>query len=118
MIATRNQSFGHALVALKEGKLVSREGWNGKDLHVFRQVPSEVPTHIIHKMTSLPSDAKFLAESRDLPLRYSDQLALLYPDNTVKGWAPSVSDSLAMDWIIYERTVVASDTVGTAKPTE
>lgn len=113
---TTNQTFGAAVAALKEGKIVSREGWEGKGLFVFQQVPSEVPEAIIPKMTSLPSSVKNIVAARGLPLRYSNQLAIVFPDNTVKGWAPSVSDSLASDWTIEEH-IVAGYTVGTATPT-
>lgn len=29
--------FGEALEAVKEGKLIARSGWNGKDMFVFRE---------------------------------------------------------------------------------
>lgn len=103
---------------MKQGKIVSREGWNGKGLFVFMQVPSEVPSEIIPRMTSLPAAAKEKAIERGLPLRYSDQMALLKPDNTVNGWAPSAPDTLADDWCIHAPYVVAGETVGTAKPLE
>jgi hypothetical protein len=111
-----NQSFGQAVEAMKQGQLVSRDGWNGKGLMVFMQVPSEVPADIIPRMTSLPPAAKAVALERQAPLRYSNQMALLNPDNTVQGWAPSSSDTLATDWCIHTSYVVAGETVGTAKP--
>lgn len=112
----KNQTFGQAVDALHQGKMVSREGWNGKDLFVFRQVPSEVPEQIIPKMTSLPEAVKTKVVSRNLPLRYQNQLAIVYPDNNVHGWTPSPSDALANDWCIHEPHVVAGETVGTAAP--
>lgn len=110
------QTFGQAVEAMKQGKLVSREGWNGKGLFVFMQVPSEVPVAIIPKMTSLPAAVKEAVLSRQMPLRYKNQFAIVYPDNSVSGWAPSSSDSLANDWVIHGEFVVAGDTVGTATP--
>jgi hypothetical protein len=111
------QTFGQAIEAMKQGKLVSRDGWNGKGLFVFMQVPSEVPIDVITRMTSLPPAAKEVAISRCLPLRYSSQMALLSPDNSVSGWAPSAPDTLANDWCIHEPFVVAGETVGAASPT-
>lgn len=113
---TTDQNFGQALAALQAGKLVSRAGWNGKGLRVFMQVPSQVPAEIIHRMTSLPVAAKAAAMERGLPLRYSNQFALLHSDNRVDGWVPSSSDTLATDWCIHSPHVVAGDTVGTAVP--
>lgn len=113
---TTNQTFGQALEAMKQGKIVSREGWNGKGMFVFMQVPSEVPTEIIPRMTSLPSAVKTKVAERGLPLRYQNQMAMVYPDNNVYGWLASPSDCLESDWCIHESHVVAGETVGTAKP--
>lgn len=85
-------------------------------MFIFQQVPSEVPEAIIPKMTSLPAAVKEEVIKRGLPLRYQNQLAIVYPDNSVNGWAPSVSDTLATDWSIHAEFVVAGDTVGTATP--
>jgi len=112
----KNQTFGQAVEALKQGKFVSRESWNGKGMFVFMQVPSEVPVEIIPKMTSLPPSVKQKVMERNLPLRYQNQLAMVYPDNNVYGWLASPSDCLESDWCIHEEYVIAGDTVGTAKP--
>ena len=117
MNKTSNLTFGEAIEAIKQGCVAFREGWAGKGLFVFRQVPSEVPVEVIPRMTSLPAVVKSIAEMRGTPLRYSNQLAILFPDNTVNGWAPSVSDALASDWSIRIHAV-AVDTVGSAISTE
>lgn len=112
----KNQTFGQAIEALKQGKIISREGWNGKGMFVFMQVPSEVPIEIIPKMTSLPQKVKQKVLERNLPLRYQNQLAIIYPNNHIYGWLASPSDCLESDWCIHEEFEIASDTVGTAKP--
>lgn len=88
--------------ALKEGKRVARSGWNGKGLFVFRQVPSEIPAEVIPKMQSLPDSVKAEFGRRGGGITYQNQLAIVYPDNSIHGWAPSVSDSLAEDWEILD----------------
>ena len=105
-------SFGEAIEALKQGKRVQRAGWNGKGLFVFEQVPSMVSIDIIPKMTSLPQSVKdeFIRrfeERQENPselnsIKYSNQLALVNPDNTIQGWAPSTSDALSNDWIVLD----------------
>ncbi len=92
--------FGIAVLALKKGKMVARTGWNGKGLFVFRQVPAQVPMSIIPKMSSLPQSVKdeFIKRAKDIS--YSDQLALVKPDNSISGWSPSTNDTLAEDWIV------------------
>lgn len=34
-------SFSYALIKLKQGKRMSREGWNGKGMYIEMQVPDE-----------------------------------------------------------------------------
>lgn len=111
-----NQTFGQAIEALKEGKIVSRAGWNGKGLFVFRQVPSSVPAEIIPKMTSLPRAVKDVLVKSGAPITYQNQFCIVYPDSSLHGWQPSGSDALATDWEIHGEHVVAGETVGTATP--
>ena len=42
-----NQNFGQSIEALKQGKRVARQGWNGKGLFIFMQVPSEINEEIV-----------------------------------------------------------------------
>jgi len=111
-------SFGKAIEALKQGKRVQRKGWNGKGLFIFEQVPSQVPSNIIPKMTSLPQSVKdeFLRRENAEhgvtldgigfnwweSIRYQNQLAMVYPDNNIYGWVASPSDVLEQDWIIMD----------------
>lgn len=113
---TANQTFGQAIEALKQGKIVSREGWNGKNLFVFRQVPSSVPADIIPKMTSLPPAVKDVLVKTGSAITYQNQFCIVYPDNSLHGWQPSGSDALATDWCIHGEYVEAGETVGTATP--
>ena len=105
-----NLTFGHAIEALKQGKRVAREGWNGKGMFVFMQVPSDINEGIVPNMQSLPQSVKdeFVRrfdEKRQVPLteiHYRNQLAMVYPDNTIYGWLASPSDVLEEDWCILD----------------
>lgn len=108
-VANQLVDFGTAIKALKDGKRAYREGWNGKGLFIFRQVPNEVSMEIVPKMTSLPQSVKDEFERRfNDPdkqidaIYYSDQIALVSPSNLITGWSPSTSDALAEDWIILD----------------
>lgn len=114
-----NQDFGSALKALKEGKRVARKGWAAPGLFVFMQVPATIQLEIIPKMTSLPQSVKDAFDLREAPINYCNQLALVKPDNEINGWAPSVSDALAEDWIILDVQEVQVEPAGgrfTKKP--
>jgi len=110
-------SFGKAIEALKQGKIVKRKGWNGKGMFIFMQVPSEVSMEIVPKMTSLPQSVKDEFERRynrlnsaDGPIdpimfnsiTYQNQLAMVYPNNKIYGWVASPSDVLEEDWVILD----------------
>lgn len=99
-------NFGQAIENLKEGFPVAREGWNGKGMFIFMQVPAEIPVETIPKMQSLPNPVKEHLLKRGVPLKYSNQLAIVHPDNRINGWTPSVSDTLADDWtVVFPRVI-------------
>lgn len=99
---TQNQNFGQAVEALREGKRIAREGWNGKGLFVFMQVPSEIAAETIPKMQSLPQSVKDEFARRGGGIAYSNQMAIVNPNNTINGWVPSSSDTFAEDWYILD----------------
>lgn len=116
-IATQLVSFGKAIEALKEGKRVARQGWNGKGLFIFMQVPSVVLMEFVPKMTSLPQSVKDEFKRRaeygerthntrakeDMKsISYQNQLAIVYPNNSIYGWVASPSDVLENDWMILD----------------
>ena len=109
-------SFGEAVDAMKRGKRVARIGWNGKGLFVFKQVPSKIPMETVPNMQSLPQSVKdeFVARWKDHKrdwkidpikfnhIKYENQYAMVYPDNTIYGWVASPSDISENDWIILD----------------
>jgi len=111
--ATQTFNFGEAVTHLKNGKMLQRIGWNRKGLFIFRQVPSIVSIDIVPKMTSLPDEVKaeFIkrhsegngASIAELgSVRYSNQIAIVKPNNEINNWSASISDALATDWCIYK----------------
>ena len=95
-------NFGEVIEALKQGKCIAREGWNGKGMFVCKQVPAEIYCNIIPKMSSLPQTAKDILFDRDKSIFYVNQMIIIKPDNTIDSWIPSSSDVFAEDWIIIE----------------
>lgn len=83
-LAPPKMDFGHALLMLKHGEKVAREGWNGKGLWLELQTPDA------HSKMTLP------------------YVFLCYPDDakTTPGarvpWEPSQTDMLAEDWEIVQ----------------
>lgn len=71
-------NFEQALAAIKEGKKLSRFGWNGKDLFVSMQVPDE------HSKMKRP------------------YLFMTPPEGLPVPWFPSQTDIFGEDWNVVE----------------
>lgn len=113
---TSGLPFGLAIEALKKGKRIARLGWNGKGLFIFMQVPSVIDYEIVPNMQSLPDSVKEEFKRRHFErdpnrevdpiyyntIRYKNQIAMVYPDNTIYGWVASPSDVLEEDWVVLD----------------
>lgn len=93
-------NFGLIIEALKQGKLAQREGWNGKDMFIMKQIPAEIGLDIIPKMQSVQQSAKDILINRGTTLKYENQMLIIKEDGTADSWVPSSSDIFAEDWII------------------
>lgn len=100
-------SFGEALEAVKEGKLIARCGWNGKGMFVFLRPEDSLSTEmVVNKVKSLPESFKKYVkdnwgESETNMIKFDAYLCMKAADNTiVNGWLASQSDMLADDWVI------------------
>ena len=94
--------FGEIIEALKQGKKVAREGWNGKGMFVFKQVCTTVGVQFVPNMNSLPTDVRdeFVKRGRDIT--YGSQMCIVKSDNTIDSWVASSSDTLAEDWCVLD----------------
>lgn len=100
---TFNMEFGFdkALQYLNEGKCISRSGWNGKDLFVFKNYPTTVEKESILDLASMPTSAKLILYDRNIKITYRNQMLIVNKDGTIDSWVPSSSDVFAKDWTIY-----------------
>lgn len=95
--------FGQVIEALLEGKCVRREGWNGKGMFVFKQVPGFIANSNIRKMQSIPDFAKKeLKSNHAKPIYFDNRMVIVKPDRTIDSWVPSASDIFAEDWVIID----------------
>ena len=96
-------NFGQAIEALKDGKCVSRKGWNGKGLFVFKQGSAAIDNSLIPKMQSVPNSAKKILTTRNQePIYYENQMVIVKHDGTIDSWVASSSDTFAEDWTIID----------------
>lgn len=82
-------NFGQAIEALKAGKHVAREGWNGKGMHIYLEegYAMKVGAGVFKGATRQyePVIVMFTAQQRHQP-----------------GWLASQADMLAEDWRVVE----------------
>ena len=106
-----NLTFGEAIELLKEGKLVTRAGWNGKGMFIFKRPKDELPINFLLGVKSLPKGVKDYYEHKYQPIvpdnipkiSFTDFLCIKAVDDTIiSGWVPSQSDMLAKDWGVFE----------------
>lgn len=102
-----NVNFGTALEAVKQGKRIAREGWNGKGMFVFQRPEDSLPLgFVVEKVKSLPDSVKkWLGENANMdePVNFTAYLCMKAVDGTiVNGWLASQTDMLANDWCILD----------------
>jgi hypothetical protein len=79
--------FGRATIHAREGLKIARSGWNGSGMYIYI-VPAR-------------SEENSGPECLDIPyIYYQEYWALKTSSGHISTWAPSVSDSLAEDWVI------------------
>lgn len=82
-------NFGQALSALKEGKRVVRDGWNGKGMFLFLVPGSTFKVNRYPLLGIYPLDTK---------IEYQAHIDIRTAQGTIVPWLASQSDVLAEDW--------------------
>lgn len=85
--------FGAAIEALKQGKKVTRKGWNGAGQYLYY-----VPSASYRRCTEAARD---LADENDM-VKYHAYIAMKGVDGIVFPWTVCISDVLEEDWEIVE----------------
>ena len=82
-------NFGFALAALKAGKKVCRQGWNGKGMFLF----------LVQGSTFAVNRAPLLGiYPEGTVINYQPHIDMKTAQDTVVPWLASQSDVLADDW--------------------
>lgn len=90
--------FGVALRALKSGKRVARQGWNGKNMFLFLLPGGTVFTTAIHDPALREVVEKEVGSENFEAL---GSIRMFTADKKIlTGWLASQTDMLAEDWVI------------------
>lgn len=96
--------FGKAIEALKEGKKVSRSGWNGKGMFLFLVPGSTFQVNRAPLLGIYPEGTT---------INYCPHIDMKTADDKIVPWLASQTDVLAEDWGIVE---AVSPSVATPEP--
>lgn len=94
-------NFGKAIEGLKNGKMVAREGWNGKGMYIYLKKG----IHFFDKQKAIPVHIDGV-----YPGHFNEGIegtTTILPNinmrtasgNHVTGWLASQTDMLAEDWV-------------------
>ena len=85
-------NFGEALKAVKDGKNIARENWNGKDQFVYLIKAQELSTGLHYGFGEYYGEPHFV-----------DVLAIKTSKGDIQvGWLATQTDMLASDWYVVE----------------
>jgi hypothetical protein len=87
----KQYSFGEAIDALKQGKKVTRSGWNGKGMFIFLVQGSTFKVNSAPLLGIYPEGTE---------VTYHAHIDMKTADNQIVPWLASQTDMLAEDWII------------------
>ena len=94
-------NFGHALEALREGKKVCREGWNGKNMWIDLMPELKLPAFSSQEPGAKVNDRTAKHIGPDTPLNSGPYIAMWTAQQTWQpGWLASQPDMLADDWMV------------------
>ena len=88
-------NFGIALEALKQGKKITREGWNGKDMFIYFQKGSIVNQTRNNVLDEIIAEKGQVEICGHIDMKAAD-------GKIVIGWLASQTDMLSEDWIILD----------------
>ena len=91
-----NCTFGEALEALKQGKKVTRLGWNGKSMYLWLK-----PAITIKSEWCKDPILKEIVDANGGETEALGTICMKTADNKIlTGWLASQTDMLSNDWVI------------------
>ena len=108
--------FDWVINALKNNKLVTRKGWNGKGMFLFVRPADAIPAEtVVNTVKSLPQgvkdyfegvyqgDYKKSSDGAPFTVSFTSYICMKAADGSiVNGWSPSQTDLLSSDWFLFE----------------
>lgn len=98
MEKNKGLNFGTAIEAMKNGKRVSRSGWNGKGMYLWLLPAAKVKAEWCRE-----AHLKAVAEANGGEIEALGSIRMMTADKKVlTGWLASQTDILAEDWEVLD----------------
>lgn len=93
-------TYGDALEVIKNGGAITRDGWNGKNMFVFKRPGANIGINELPFVQSLPASVKqFLLSTKKEEIHFREYICMFASDGTIiNGWLASQTDMLCDDW--------------------
>lgn len=99
-------NFGKAIEKLKEGKAVSRDGWNGNEMFIVLMPELSLPPYNTQGTDRKVNDRTAKWIGKDTPLESQAYIAMFNAQKKWQpGWLASQADILAEDWSVVIPTL-------------
>ena len=93
-----NLKFGKVIEYLKEGNLMARKGWNGKNMFIWMKPEFEIKTEFCKDPI-----LKKIADDNGGSITGLPTICMKTADNKIlTGWIASQTDIFAEDWFVVE----------------
>lgn len=97
-----NLNFGDAIKALKEGKKVARQGWNGKGMFIFLNEGKMIYPNMLRNPSN-ETPVEKIVNDREKGMEALPFIIMKTADDKFcPGWLASQTDMLSEDWMIVE----------------
>jgi len=97
------QDFGWAILQLKAGNKVAREGWNGKSMWIVLMSAMSLPPYNTQGTEKKVNDRTAQWIGKDTPLNTLPYIAMWTASKEwLPGWLASQTDMLSTDWTIVK----------------
>jgi hypothetical protein len=91
-------TFSGAIAALKQGKKVARQGWNGKGMWLWLKEGTMIKSDWCHDPA-----LKAIADKNGGGIEALGTVCMKTADNKIlSGWLASQTDVLSHDWVVIE----------------
>ena len=90
---TKNMGFGVALMYLRDGRRVAREGWNGKGMYLYYIHEHDFPIDRAPLNKWIPNGTV---------VHYRSHIDMRDAQGCLVPWLASQTDILAYDWMVVD----------------